>query len=69
MGHTTLISFFRCLLFTTDSVKKSETLAVLKAQVSLELGKVFSSDNGVSVSIVYSYCLIRFYLLACMSAL
>ena len=27
----------------------------LKAQVSLQLGKVFSSDNGVSVSIMYSY--------------
>ena len=30
-------------------------LALLKAQVSLQLGKVFSSDNGVSVSIMYSY--------------
>ena len=30
-------------------------VAVLKAQVSLQLGKVFSSDNGVSVSIMYSY--------------
>ena len=31
------------------------TLALLKAQISLQLGKVFSSDNGVSVSIMYSY--------------
>ena len=30
-------------------------LALLKAQVSLQLGKVFSSDNGVSVSIIYLY--------------
>ena len=30
-------------------------LALLKAQISLQLGKVFSSDNGVSVSIMYSY--------------
>ena len=29
--------------------------ALLKAQVSLQLGKVFSSDNGLSVSIMYSY--------------
>ena len=29
--------------------------ALLKAKVSLQLGKVFSSDNGVSVSIMYSY--------------
>ena len=27
----------------------------LKAQVSLQFGKVFSSDNGVPVSIMYSY--------------
>ena len=33
----------------------SPNLALLKAQVSLQLGKVFSSDNGVSVSIMYSY--------------
>ena len=31
------------------------TLALLKAQVSLQLGNVSSSDNGVSVSIMYSY--------------
>ena len=30
-------------------------LALLKAQVSLQLGNVFSSDNRVSVSIMYSY--------------
>ena len=30
-------------------------LALLKAQVSLQLGRFFSSDNGVSVSIMYSY--------------
>ena len=30
-------------------------IALLKAQVSLQLGKVFSSDNGVSVSIMHSY--------------
>ena len=30
-------------------------IALLKAQVCLQLGKVFSSDNGVSVSIMYSY--------------
>ena len=30
-------------------------LALLKAQVSLQFGKVFSSDNRVSVSIMYSY--------------
>ena len=55
-------------------------IALLKAQVSLQLGEVFSSDNGVSVSIMYSYMhgvlkqhtakrKIRFYLLKCMSAL
>ena len=32
-----------------------KNLALLKAQISLQLGKVFSSDNGVSVSIMYSY--------------
>ena len=30
-------------------------IAMLKAQVSLQLGKIFRSDNGVSVSIMYSY--------------
>ena len=30
------------------------SLALLKAQVSLQLGKVFSPDNGVSVSVMYS---------------
>ena len=30
-------------------------LALLKAQVSLQSGKVFSSDNEVSVSVMYSY--------------
>ena len=37
------------------TVKMADILALLKAQVSLQLGKVFSSDNGVSVSIMYSY--------------
>ena len=31
------------------------SVALLKAQVSLQLGKVSSSDNAVSVSIMYSY--------------
>ena len=49
-------------------------VAMLKAQISLQLGKVFSSDNGVSVSIMYSthtdYTAKRkFLLLKCMSAL
>ena len=30
-------------------------VALLKAQDPLQFGKVFSSDNGVSVSIMYSY--------------
>ena len=30
-------------------------LALLKAQFSLQLGEVFYSDNGVLVSIMYSY--------------
>ena len=30
-------------------------LALLKTEISLQLGKVFSSDNGVSVPIMYSY--------------
>ena len=30
-------------------------LALLKAQVSLQIGKIFSSDNGVSVYIMHSY--------------
>ena len=30
-------------------------LPLLKAQVSLQSGKVVSSDNAVSVSIIYSY--------------
>ena len=30
-------------------------VALLKAQVSLQLVKVSGSDNGVSVSIMYSY--------------
>ena len=33
----------------------TEALALLKAEVSLHLEKIFSSDNGVSVSIMYSY--------------
>ena len=35
-------------------------LALLKAQVSLQLGNVFSSDNGVSLSIMYSYTYIAY---------
>ena len=31
------------------------SFALLKAQVSLQLRKVFSSYNGVSVSMMYSY--------------
>ena len=30
-------------------------VALLKAKVSLQVGKSFSSDNGISVSIIYSY--------------
>ena len=30
-------------------------VALLKAQVSLQLEKIFSSDNGVSGYIMYSY--------------
>ena len=30
-------------------IQAPQTLALLKAQISLQLGKVFSSDNGVSV--------------------
>ena len=36
-------------------VHTTDILALLKAQISLQLGKVFSSDNGVSVSIMYLY--------------
>ena len=42
-------------------------LALLKAQVSLQLGKIFSSDNGVAVYIMY--CMISLYLIICVSAL
>ena len=35
-------------------------LALLKAQVSLQLGNVSSSDNGVSLSIMYSYTYIAY---------
>ena len=35
--------------------RKQQILALLKAQVSLQLGNVSSSDNGVSVCIMYSY--------------
>ena len=37
------------------TIADSTLLALLKAQVSSQLGKVFRSDNGVSVSIMYSY--------------
>ena len=30
-------------------------VALLEAQASLQLGKIFCSENGVSVSITYSY--------------
>ena len=36
------------------------SLALLKAQVSLQLGNVSSSDNGVSLSIMYSYTYIAY---------
>ena len=36
------------------------TLALLKAQVSLQLGNVSSSDNGASLSIMYSYTYIAY---------
>ena len=35
-------------------------IALLKAQVSLQLGNVSSSDNGVSLSIMYSYTYIAY---------
>ena len=35
-------------------------VALLKAQVSLQLGNVSSSDNGVSLSIMYSYTYIAY---------
>ena len=35
-------------------------IALLKAQVSLQLGNVSSSDNGVSLSIMYSYTYIGY---------
>ena len=36
-------------------------VALLKAQVSLQLGNVSSSDNGVSLSIMYSYTYIAYF--------
>ena len=41
-------------------VQLYEPLALLKAQVSLQLGNVSSSDNGVSLSIMYSYTYIAY---------
>ena len=41
------------------------TLALLKAHISLQLGKIFSSDNEISVYIMYSY---MFWLLHCHKA-
>ena len=41
--------------YSISGVRVCITIALLKAQVSLQLGKIFSSDNGVSVSIMYSY--------------
>ena len=35
-------------------------LALLKAQVSLQLGNVSSSDNGISLCIMYSYTYIAY---------
>ena len=32
-----------------------KNIALLKAQVSLQIGKIFSSDNGVSVYIMHSH--------------
>ena len=49
-------------MFVTYSItNESIVIALLKAQVSIQLGKVFSSDNGVSVSIMYSYTCTDFY--------
>ena len=38
-----------------SSLVYSKFLALQKAQVSLQLGKIFSSDDKVSVYIMYSY--------------
>ena len=43
------------LLYCIVYLYSAQLLALFNAQVSLQLGKVFSSDNGVSVSIMYSY--------------
>ena len=41
-------------------IQVAGVLALLKAQVSLQLGNVSSSDNGVSLSIMYSYTYIAY---------
>ena len=48
-----LLTHILTVLEYSRSQTKVSSLA--QAQVSLQLGKVFSSDNGVSVSIMYSY--------------
>ena len=58
-GGVTLIIWgdlcYKLLLQPCFHSFESISIALLKAQVSLQLGKVFSSDNGVSVSMMYSY--------------
>ena len=45
--HLLSLLIFYCIVYLF--------LSLLKAQVPLQFGKVFSSDNGVSVYIMYSY--------------
>ena len=54
-----LVNFLNNALLESKSTIKQ--LALLKAQASLQLEKVFSSDNEVSVSIMYlyMYCLFK----------
>ena len=72
--------FIPDFIFLVPQDQMDFQLALLKAQVSMRLGKVLNSDNGVSVYIMYSYTctdfyssiqlsLIQCYLLMCMSAL
>ena len=42
-------------IFNTFSLNAQNFLAMLKAQVSLQLGKMLSSDNVISVSISNSH--------------
>ena len=56
-SHT---EFMRVIIYTYKYMYSGYNLALVKAQVSLQLGKIFSSDNDGSV---YIMCLYMYWLL------